>query len=413
MKKIISACALASLAFGAAFADASLSLNYRTQGNIYATDTKNNMNSYLNQTVYGSSQDDVTIKATTDVAGVTFTVDPYAASSSTWALNEYSAFVTLGNWTVYSGEWKNGVYKISTDYMLKNDADACNLGGESWAAYKLGSIYKSAITLQVEDMTNFAGGSNTPTTYLQYTGFVGGVNLGIQAAAITSTYDSDFASGFGLKVDTKFKNWETEFITKTATTGKTAYGFYAMPFFIPKTNLTIGGTFGVESSKVNQYNFDLRARYVNGPLSITTMNNYSHMYSSSGVTVSKNVGAYDYSTFKSLSYAYNTTAGKWYVAGHTQYDGMWNLVAARYKINGNVYALGQVGSVTCLSDFDYFGMDLFVAPGIQFFPDPKGKTSIATCVRVGFSNIGVDDSTVSGAEVYRSVTIPCVIRVRF
>ena len=59
MKKIISALALASLTFGAAFADASMSLNYRTQGMFYTTDTVDNYNDFLSNRALGGTNDDV------------------------------------------------------------------------------------------------------------------------------------------------------------------------------------------------------------------------------------------------------------------------------------------------------------------------------------------------------------------
>lgn len=399
MKKIISALALASLGLGIATADVTMSLNYRTQFLGYSTDTVSNMNDYFALPTYGGPQDSNQFSLNNDVAGFKIDIAPNPTKTASIDLYEYDAYIDFGAWEFGAGEWKNG--KSNGTYQAKNDADASNIGGESFAAAKLGSLYKSQQTTFVDDIVNLKGGSNSNSAYLQWAGKVGIANCNFIGTLIKNAWDTNVASGFGFRGDAMFKNWDTQFVFKTDLAKDMAFAFHAQPYFIPHVQATIGGAFAVVTSTVTEYNFDARVRYQNGPISITFFNNYSHV--STAAAYGKDVGAF-------TDWAGSTTAPKYAAInnGAASTSAMWNMLAIRYKLSDTLYFCGQVGDLVGLSHFDSEGLECFIAPGIQVFA--TGKTSITVFGRLGFSNIGV---TTDGVDIQRSVQIPVVMRVRF
>lgn len=397
MKKILSAVALASLAFGTAFADAKMSLNYRTQAFAYQYDSTSEIHNYLNLEKYGAAQDDVTFKASSDAAGITVTIDPYtsfATNAGSFKLNEYSAYVKLGNFQLDMGQYKNG--KSNGNFQLKNDADACNLGGESWAAYKLGSIYAKTLTTFIDDSANVNGGDTQQTAMLTYKKEFETSTLTLTGSLIgVANWDSHSQSGFALKADLKCENVDHQFVLKSDNEKNLALGYHLLfPTLIPSTNLVLGGAFGIAGGTIKEYNFDVRARYAEGDLSVTFFTNYS--WTTTASALGKAVGAY------AGSYAL-------YDASKTYTSAMWNLLAMRYKIADKQFLIGQIGDIIPMkgSELDSNGIMMFIMPGFQVFAG--GKTSITTGLRLGLSNIADDVST---TDVEYSFSVPLVMRVR-
>ncbi len=409
MKKIISALALASLTFGAAFADASISLNYRSQGFIYGTDTVNNKNDFFSNLGYGGPQDDVKFTASSDIATVELTIAPNPSSrdaSGTTYL--YDAFVNVGNWEIGAGVWKNG--KSSGAYQLKTDADNANIGGDSFAAYKLGSMFKQQTTF-IDDIVNFGGGGTTYAGYATWGSQLGKAKLVLTGSLISSSWDKEDTksvqlAGYGVKADIMYNNnWDHQFVIKAKDTSNVALGYHVQPYFIPNTGMTVGGTLGIVDSKVNDYNVDFRVRWLGlaNRLSVTFFTNYSWVQTATAI--GKTVGAYG--TYASDSASGYTALGQTITAQAA----LWTELHARYKLNGNWFAFGSVGQICGLDDFEHQGMQIHVAPGIQYFF--TGKSSFMTFVRLGLSQVAVKDATDEDMDVVRSVTIPFIIRIRF
>ena len=96
------------------------------------------------------------------------------------------------------------------------------------------------------------------------------------------------------------------------------------------------------------------------------------------------------------------------------------VVGVRYKLSDQWFICGSLGTLVGLSDFEHEGMQLFVAPGAQYFF--TGKSSILTYVRFGFSDIGAErtEDATDGSykkgdnlDVIRGINIPFIIRIRF
>ena len=425
MKKIISTLALATLAFGAAFADVKFTCNYRTQavafsrvmkadsysGTANAVKFKTGM---LSQLVYGGDSDTFSMAASNDFGGVTVRIDPKGSDGSL-TLNQYSGYITIGGLTLTAGYWKDGV--MNGAYQLKNDADASNLGGDTFAAYKLGSMFKKSITLQVDDITSF-GGSAHATGYLTYAADLGPVLLKADLAAISldgaTTWDgSNYFSGIGARIDAKLENWDIQFVFKQAsiTDGKSerALALHVQPLSWGSLKATFGGSLGFYEGELTEYNADIRFRYASGNLSVTFMNNLSRITDlgatkKSVTDYNKHVGAY-----------FLDASGAWKNQANTvSRSAMWNMLAIRFKVSDKLFLTGEVGDIVGFKSngkvFGDYGVEAFVAPGFQVF---AGKNcSVSTCLRMGWSNLFRDSDKYPDIEPAMSIAVPVVMRVK-
>lgn len=460
MKKIIGVIALASVAFGA-FADAEFALNYRTQATAFSrlsggttTLTGDKLavdstayNSYLlSQTTYGGASDTISATVAGDFCGATIRIDPFPANASGKQLqiNQYSGYVNIGKFTLNAGQWKDGQYV--GDWQIKQDADACNLGGEIFAAYKLGNMFAGSSSQGIDDIVNFAGGDKSVSAYVTWQKAFGPkktmVKLFGSAIGLNGkTWDEEKTvyTGFAFKADVKFVNWRTQFVAKLLNNGGSyksvdarAFGLYFKPLSWGAWDATLGGTIGLEGADLTEANADLRFRYGGKGWSLTLFNNISHITNQNTLSssyVNKVVGAWhvtDVNNFtapgvKTLQAGQSSSGQKFETA-------MWNLIAVRAQLTKKIYFTFETGDTIYFNnmlsdDTDWYGVDLFVCPGLQIFAG--GKTSVSMGVRYGVSGLGAQvyntakDERVSaysddgGQDLVTSVIIPVVMRIRF
>ena len=447
MKKIISVLALASLGLGIASADVKFTLNYRTQMAAasrimgYGDATKSvakgkafgekdeatyKIQDYayttymLNNLTYGGDSDNFSMSASNDVGGVTVRIDPKGSNSS-FTLNQYSGYIKLGAFTVTAGYWKDGV--MNGAYQLKNDADASNLGGETFAAYKLGSMFKNAATLQVDDITSFAGKAKS-TGYITYLGEFDSFTLKADLAAVglgTKTYndDGDVFSGFALRLDTRFETWDAQFVFKQANILKDkserALALYVQPLAWGALKATFGGSLGFYNGDLTEYNADIRFRYVVGKLSITSLNNISAVSHDAWNNISTSAGKIsDYNKHVGLIANIGGDSALAYFNNTASNRAMWNLLAFRFAATDSMFLTLELGDIVGFKGkgvtFGDCGIEAFVAPGLQFF---AGKNcSISTCARVGFSHLALDSDDHKDEGPDYGILVPVVLRVK-
>lgn len=430
MKKIIGALALASLTLGIASADVKFTLNYRTQMAAFsrvmsknattAAKSGDKIDPYVSHLFshkgYGSSADNFSIKVSNDIAGATFRVDPNAADEvftkgDNGSLKEYNAYIKIGNLTVSAGLFDG---KMNGDYQLKSDADASNLGGETFAAYKLGTIFSKAITTQVDDITSFKG-VQALTGYLSYDAAFGDAKVTVDAAAIGldgNGYGSstDVKSGFALRLNAKLSSdLSGQFIIKQAADNQRALALHVQPKF-GNLKVTLGGALGFNSGDLEEYNADIRLYYKAGALSITSLNTIaarSDSATGSDADYGKHVGAYYTNTANSLKNVGNKASNR----------AMWNVIALRLAVSDSLAITAEAGDIVGFKSNgktfkDDYGIEAFVAPGLQIF---AGKNcSISTCARFGFSNILFGDGDAYKYENVgvTSLLVPVVLRVK-
>ena len=447
MKKIISVLALASLGLGIASADVKFTCNYRTQMSALSrimsyntnsnattkvkfdgeTETTENLKDYayttylLNNLTYGGDSDTFSMAASNDFGGVTVRIDPKGSDSS-FTLNQYSGYINVGSFKVTAGYWKDGV--MNGAYQLKNDADASNLGGETFAAYKLGSMFNNAVTKQVDDITSLAGKAKS-TGYITYKGDLGPCLLTADLAAIGLggkwyNAEQDVASGFAVRLDTKFESWDAQFVFKQASTAtpERAIALHVQPLDWGSLKATFGGSLGFLKGDLTEYNADIRLRYVAGKLSITSLNNISAV-TDTGWGQKTSAGAVsDYSkhvgVVASITNPKDSSQSLLANFGNTPSQrAMWNLLAFRFAASDKLALTLEIGDIVgfkAKNNFGDCGIEAFVAPGLQFY---AGKNcSISTCARVGISNLMLnsDDHKDVGPEY--GILIPAVIRVK-
>ncbi len=446
MKKIISVLALASLGLGIASADVKFTCNYRTQMSALSrimsyntnsaattkvkfdgnTETTENLKDYayttylLNNLTYGSDSDTFSMAASNDFGGVTVRIDPQGSNSS-FTLKQYSGYINIGSFKVTAGYWKDGV--MNGAYQLKNDADASNLGGETFAAYKLGSMFKNAVTLQVDDITSFAGKTKT-TGYVTYKGDLGPCLLTADLAAIglggtAYNTEGDVFSGFAVRLDTKFESWDAQFVFKQASTNtpERALALHVQPLEWGNLKATFGGSLGFLNGDLTEYNADIRFRYVAGKLSITSLNNISAVTDGGWNSTKTSAGKIsDYNKHVGVVASITDSKGQSVLAnfGNTvSQRAMWNLLAFRFAASDKLALTLEIGDIVgfkAKNNFGDCGIEAFVAPGLQVF---AGKNcSISTCARLGFSHLMLnsDDHKDVGPEY--AILVPVVMRVK-
>lgn len=436
MKKIIGAFALASLALGLASADVKFTLQYRTQmigfsRLIAAPNTNNaeNVNYWFQHKAYGTPSDTVSMSASNDFAGVTVRIDPNlngdakgnTDSPDTGTINQYNGYIRFAGFELGAGSWKDGRY--NSDYQLKKDSDDGFYGGETFAAYKLGSLYKSAITTAVDDMSNFAGGSNASSAYLQWKGNLGAAKVTAEVDLIGSGKDESWDeggtiyTGFGARANFALDSWQTQFVFKTKSNKNNAEE-RALALYLNFTqlpvNLVVGGALGFKGGDLTEWNADLRLRKATGNMSLTFYTNVSHITNDASYTaLGKTVGAIYVDDAGTLINNGNGNGNTKFGINGGFNTHMWNMFGLRLKFTDSLYFLFSAGDIVHLRDVfqdEWGGIQVFAAPGIQI---TNGKCGISAYARFGMSNIGVDNYNKNGSESELALLIPVVLRVRF
>ncbi|GEM_PF-1895530 len=452
MKKIISVLALSSLAFSVAFADVKFTLNYRTQAQAFSrvmsmsskdgvyngdAGAKDELwNTYLLTQSKGTDDatDSFQLKASNDFAGITVQINPYAYSSKkeigtgkNLSFKQYNGYLKLGKLSLNAGFWGDGV--MAANYQVgKKDADRTSLAGRDYLAYKMGSIYSKAITLNVTDITGFAG-TATPSAYLEYKGDVGDVTLTARLSAISlgaDTWDgNDIYSGFAAQLDTKFESFDAEFTFKQASMksekAERALSLYVQPLGLENLDMSFGGALGFYNGHLAEYNAELRMRYSAGPLAISFVNNFAHIdlddYKARVSTASdrgykQHVGAEYLKAGKTATFVKNAEAG----------TAMWNVLGFFFQLSDTFQPFVTMGDIVgfksdCVGDnaptvtnFGDFGMELFIEPGIQIFAS-KNAFITAAC-RMGWSHLLMNSDRYKDYGNEMAILVPVIMRVK-
>ncbi len=466
MKKIVSAVALAAVAASLVTAEVKITMNGRLRPTVYGqqtvegtakgdNDTKTVTKNWMSLDGYAAFEDTLKFAFNNEdkTAGLTFSVNvkngndttntskiakksidgtnPEKDIQLTESNNKLGNFLTLNQYDIWStvfgtdlklgaGSWKDG--NADGAYRVKKDVDAGNSEGVDFERFKLGSAFKGAPSVFMDDICNFNGGSNALAAYAEYPIAINDdMTLKLTAVAIKADYwtgtDDDTTTnhkaGFAGRAQFNVADlFNSELIVKKPVAGITTFAFYAMPTLLPELTATIGGSYTMDSTSAETWNgawdFDLRARYqVTPELSITTFNKIAGLKENDAETENKAGAAVNAGIAGLDGKAGQLTSGKDVTMV------MWNNLSARYKVNDLVTATVNVGLMNVLgtagkSDSDY-GINYRVTPGAQLY------LSKPATLWVGFSysgakyNAGTKDAkdfTVS------SISIPAILRVK-
>lgn len=431
MKKIISALALGAIVFGAASADTKININYRNGTNLYkyvkTGDGADSTKQVFNQTGYNGGKDTVSIAASGDVFSTKWNLQP-TVGSNTIVFNQMELAAKFGSLQLLGGWWRDG--NSNGAIRVKNDVDAGNWEGSYFEGFKPGSMFKNRPTTFLPDMTNMSISDTLVTGLVKYTlstdaakfTFTGSVMSDRAAQKLKNTDGSpdnvelcDGSYGWGANINVAIPEvGDIEALVKANNkwgasgtsakdadgnyVGAYAIGAYFMPKMITGVSAAIGGGVGLIDNKVSEYSVDLRARWVNGPLAITTFNNVSFL--------KKNANGATLTTDGELSNSLGCTTLKGKAA-------MWNLVSGRYKINSTITAGCTVAEVTVLkaeADTNKNGTTIRVTPFAQLYAN--GGSSILVGASVGYAGIGKKDVASIGEDKDLYFEIPVLFRVK-
>ena len=436
MKKIISAALVASMAAAAVFAEAKITLNFRTKLDAFSQRTSSLKGAddvitkeWLDWEGYdgagkqsaANASDTMKFAFSGERAGATFALNiannvkgtdyDKDAKVSLLTLNEYSAWMNFpvgpGTLTLRSGNWKDGY--ADGAYRVKKDVDAQNAEGMDFERFKLGSIFKGSNKLSFVDNLS-AGADNTALFSAADYGFNvnDDVNLNVLLGSVYAAYDkvvdddttTYYDAFFVSRVQAKVKNvLNAELIYKHPTQHVNDIALYVMPVVTKALTLNVGGALelcGKDNADYTDWAFDVRARYaVDDNLSITFFTNVSGTDLEAGRNISAGVVGHKGAE------GWATTAAKFKTA-------MWNNLSARYKLSDTLAATLNVGLINALSNVDgddeSYGMEWRVTPAVQVYA--ASNASIWAGVAISGTSLSDADASVM------SIQVPVIFRVK-
>ncbi len=458
MKKIMTAAALAAMAVSFAAADVKITMNGRLRPYLYShVETDNGSkttkaNTWMDLDGLAAFEDTLKFAFTNkdNTAGLTFSVnvkngngtsevssDKYTSDAKnatsaklTESNNKFGNFFTLNEYSIWStvfgtdlklgaGSWKDGF--ADGAYRVKNDVDAGNAEGIDFERFKLGSAFKGAPSLFVDDIGNIAGGSNALAGYAEYPIALNDtMSLKLTAIAVDSSFDTvtdddttdTYSAGWAGRAQFNVKDVvNTELIVKKPVHNETVFAFYAQPKMVKGLDATVGGSYTMASGSNDKWDgawdVDLRVRYqATKALSITTFNKISGLDAADGTAKTNSASAAVSSGIVGL----DGKGGK-LLNGNDITSVMWNNLSARYVINPSVTATVNLGLMSVLaneSDADY-GINFRGTVGAQLYLSSNASLWAA----LSYSTATYNDGT-SGAKdlTVSAFAVPVIFRVK-
>ena len=433
MKKILGALVLGAVAAGVATADISIGANYRNgievfkyvnkgdegrnvdeYGNVYADSgyaSTPSAYTLFNLTGWNSGKDNISLSASGDVFSFKATLQPTTGNNNNVVFHIMEIGANVGHFSFKTGWNGDGVM----NYRVKRDADAGNEEGKVFEAFKLGSAFGTDATC-VNNQVSF----NTQRNFYAQAGYTfllgdSDVSLQVKAAVMSDRLwdNADAATqnnnpGWSVFFMPKMNGvFDAEVFAKGYKDAKDKqtliFGAYGQPLAFPLVKeSSIGGSVRLYDGKVEEWNVDLRLYFtVNEQLTVTTMNKFAKLVRNADHTKSTTDGA-----------------GTYALAGLTSPKSsqvLWDMVAARYKLNSTVTLIGTVGQITDLDSGFNNGRDsgdgtiVYAYPHAQIFA--SGKISVTAGVLCGVGGIGADDGANKDIDIL--VNVPVLLRVRF
>ncbi|MDE6773631.1 MAG: hypothetical protein K2J14_03290, partial [Treponemataceae bacterium] len=414
MKKIISALVLGAVAAGFAAADISIAANYRNGIDVFKYlnkgDDGRNVDDYdnvyidsgyahsdptynlFNLTGWNSGKDSVSLKASGDVFNFATTLQPTTGSNNNIVFHIMTIGAEVGNFTFKTGWNGDGVM----NYRTKKDADAGNEEGGVFETFKLGSAFTGSDAICVNNQVSFNTGRNFYAQAGYAFVFSDSANMQVSATIMSDRqWDNpslarwDNNPGWGVFVQPKVKGiFDAEVFAKgyqdKGDKQTLIFGAYGKPLGISRlADGGIGGSVRLYDGKLEEWNVDLRLYFeVNDKLTITTHNKFAKLVRNTDHSKATTDGAGVGTLAKSLT-------------GFNSSQVLWDMVAARYKVNKTVTLIGTVGQLTDLDRGFNNGRDsadgtqVFVHPHAQFYAN--GKISVVAGVLFAAGGIGADE----------------------
>lgn len=444
MKKILTAAAIAAMAASFAAADVKITMNGRLRPYLYSHvekddgSTTTKTNTWMDLDGLAAFEDTLKFAFTNDdnSAGLTFSVNVKNSNGKTSgdnkneSDNKFGNFFTLNEYSIWStvfgtdlklgaGSWKEGF--ADGAYRVKKDVDAGNAEGIDFERFKLGSAFKGAPSLFVDDIGNFAGASNALVGYAEYPIAINdNMSLKLSATAVDASFDSVtdddttdvYSAGWAGRAQFNVKDVvNTELIVKKPVHNETVFAFYAQPKMVKGLDATVGGSYTMASGSNEgwdgAWDVDLRVRYqATKALSITSFNKISGLDAAGGTAKTNSAEA----VVNSGIVGTDGKAGS-LLSGKDITSVMWNNLSARYVINPSVTATVNLGLISVLaneSDADY-GINFRGTAGAQLYLSKNASLWAALSYSTATYNAGT-----SGAKDVKdsAFAVPVIFRVK-
>ncbi len=453
MKKIISAITVGAIVAGVAFADISVTCNYRQRAallshvnksdNALRYDTKTT--SYdgfvavdeASKTLYtdaysGSGTDNLAIKLEGDIASFEVTLVGDEATTNKIRAKTLGSNLKLGKVQLFAGFWADG--KVKGAYRNKTDIDAGNVEGMDFEYKKLGSAYAGSPSYFVDNLV-------MPVQVTASESYaIGGVynfntkpaKFNINLAYIsneTSDEKGSTSSGalmghtIAALVEARTALFTGEVVAKYGQVANgdsaMAFGAYFLPV-LPVSDFTVslGGAGSVIDGTFTDWSADLRLYYKLGNLSFTSFHNYSAIpdaeknaakFNGKSNSTTKGIAdtaSYDSSKAAAAAFGFGKHGGTPITA-----DGILsNNLMIRYNVNKTFSVFGIFADMistnsTLGQDMDGTFVQLRASGWAQFY---AGSSSI--CLGVVWESF--DHTGLSDFDALTSIAIPMVFRVK-
>jgi len=405
MKKIVGAAAIAALASGFAFAEASFNVNYRTSFDLINHKMGSNTNLFVTPSAMQATNDALSFKGKADFGGLELEIDPSVGANSAHAITlvKYNAWINFGDFMFKSGTWDSRA-------VGRVNKDIGNHSGKFWGEpLKPGLAHKLGTDGLGVDMSQQ---SNKKMTYmLQYAN----KDMGLEArgaftenASTTDYAEKTIATD---KDDWSFNNetWFAEVGYKIPDFGRIlvnaktahknqAFGAFIEPSILDNLTSLVGFTFERNYDNKSEDDLtayamavDVRVRYaINDQLAVTGMFNWT-----GGDKVADATAA---TTTKTAEYA------------------SWASLHVRYALNdtfvpffSTIYSAGKTpGNVTEMKMDSKYSASLRFFPGVEIYNTKSANiiTGVVWDVAGFVEGQGIN-------ECEKTFSIPVLLKVKF
>lgn len=452
MKKIISALTVSALVAGAAFADVSVTCNYRQRAallshvnksdNALRYDTKKTTYDGFvavdeaSKTLYtdaysGSGTDNLAIKLEGDIASFEVTLVGDEATTSKIRAKTLGSNLKLGKVQLFAGFWADG--KVKGAYRNKTDVDAGNIEGMDFEYKKLGSAYAGSPSFFVDNlvMPVQVTASESYAVGGVYNFNTKAVKLNFNLAYITNETSDEKGSKSGGSlqghtvaglVEARTGFGTGEFVFKYGQVANLdtamAFGAYLQPVLVDNLTVTIGGAGSVIDGTFTDWSADLRLYYKLGNISFTSFHNCSAIIDAEENAAKLN--GKSNSTTKGIAdtASYDSSKGTAAAFGFGKHGGtpitadliLSNNLMIRYKVNNTFSVFGIFadmisGNKNLGQDMDGDFIQLRASGWAQFY---AGSSSI--CLGVVWESF--DHNGLSDFDALTSIAIPMIFRVK-
>ncbi len=434
MKKIISALTVSALVAGAAFADVSVTCNYRQRATLLShtpeVKIKDTVSVAEQSTIFyadaynGSGTDNLSITLDGDIVSFQTVIVGDQATTNGLRAKTLGADLKLGKVQMFAGVYSDG--KVKGAYRNKTDIDAGNMEGVDFEFEKLGSRFKNSPSWFVDNIALGVNNGDEPWVIGAKYAIPGlkKVKVEVNGSYITNTRragNSLIASSGNLQghtfaglVEARTGFGTGEFVFKygeyKAGIDAMAFGAYLQPVIVDNLTVTIGGAGSTIDGNFTDWSADLRLYYKMGDLSFTSFHNISALVNAD----------------KDETYKYITTSNKGIadsVAGAGKHGGttikrdllIANNLMARYKVNSKFAVYGVIADFLGnsyqngkLVDNGYV-VETRASAWAQFY---AGSSSIS--IGFVFENYNEDVQTGLDWETVnvKNIAIPMIFRVK-